>query len=217
MYNTYARFLKHVSQTDIQKSFEVLAVEYQKTKNPKLFMAAYIKGFKIIHNMTKNERFDKVDLEDKVSIVLEQLDKCMRTFQINTYKTRPGFKTNLPCKQFLTYFLFCLNTSLSTCARMLSLNKKGSGKKPLSLDQLKEDLSFDIPVFMDFDEYETNLKLPETLSRNEFLYCWAVLNGLSDDKVSNSCMADILEVSNTMIYNLKKRLRDKFLDASICL
>ena len=217
MYNTYARFLKHVSQSDLQKPFEILAFEYQKNKNPKLFMSAYVKGFKFINNMCKKERFDKLDAEDKVSIILEILDKCLRSFEKNTYKTGPGFKSNIPCKQFLTYFLFCLNSNLTTSVRMLSCNKKGYGIKPLSLDELKDHSNFDIPVFMDFDEYETNLRLPKNLSQNEFLYCWAILKGLSDERSSNSSLADILQVSNTMIYNLKKKLKNKFLDASICL
>lgn len=210
MYSTYACFSKHVSQCDIEKSFETLAFDYQENKSPKLFMAAYVKAFKFLVELTKKERFCKIDSEDKASIILEDLDKCLRNFK--------GYSNNQPFYHcFLNYLLFQLNFSLSTYSRMITSNKRGGFDKVLSLDQLKEDFNFDISFKADFDEYETNLKLPDNLTSKEFLYCWAVLKGLDDGKVSNTSMANFLEVSNTMIYHLKKRLRDKFIDASICL
>jgi hypothetical protein len=193
--------------TDIKKNFEVLAVEYQKTKKPGLLAAAFVKAYPQIKDLSGRAGNFRLSIEDKASIALCQLHYSLLAF-INNYE-KDGRVTH----KFLTLFLFRLRNELICESTKLDRKKRGSGYSEFSLEGAKEDKDFELSECLseeaDFDSFETSINLPDNLSRTEWLYCWYILTGICDEKTNNIEMGNLIGVTNARVSYIKKGLKDK--------
>ena len=208
MSTLYDRFIRIANSGDIVKPFETLALEYQENRSPKIFAAAYVKGIKWINQTQKKEKFNHLDQEDKDTITLIQLDACLLKF----IKGKKKENSSVGAKLFLTLFLFQLNNHLIHESCQKTTQKKGRGIQNASYEELVDENHFDTGDYQkdDVEEgYIGGIELPENLSQNEFLYCWAILRGVFDHRTSNNEVAKYLEVSNTMVGYIKNDLRMK--------
>ena len=211
MRTLYTRFKRITSNEEIGKTFEELAIDYQSTKSPRAFATAYVKGYGYITKICNKSNFDNLLEEDKASIIMHQLDCCLSKFI-------PGTKKNVDvgrkgAEQFLTMFLFQLNNNLiHESWQLTGVQKRGAGCKQDSYEALLESNHFrGIEYEQDDieDGYVGGIKLPDTLTRNEWMYCWAMLRGVFDLDTPNVDIADYLGISCTMVGYIKKGLKEK--------
>ena len=211
MRTLYTRFKRITSNEEICKTFEELAFEYQRTRSPRVFAAAYIKGFGCITKECGKTNFDHLLDEDKASIIMYQLDCCLSKFTTGTKSSVDVGRKG--AEQFLTVFLYQLkNHLIHESWQATGVKKKGAGTKLESYDALLEANHFRGFEFEDDDVeegYLGGITLPDNLTKNEWMYCWAMLKGIFDLDTANTEIANYLGVSCTMVGYIKKGLKEK--------
>lgn len=169
-------------------SLEQLSILYQQTKNESIIAEAFIRSSAII--VYAKKYFPQVDSCDYISIALEKLEMCLRTYKPNN------------CR-FTTYFYNVFKNNLKQEVKSLNYHKRCIIFNSTSLNCLVDEDGFDVAVDRELD-YHT-ICLPNGLTEKELQYCQL----LAMDYGTNKEIADYMKVSTMTLCNLRKSLRPK--------
>lgn len=174
-------------------TLENLAAAYvSEGYNPSILATAFSKVYNLI--ITTADKYFGITEQDIASFALEELDKCLQTYDDSKSK-------------FTTYFTVVFRNRLRMETEALSTHKRKAFLCSDSLDAAMEN-GFDIESKSLESLVESEL-LRETLrtynlSDSEFKYCCLIIEGYK-----NSDIAEMLDVSVMTLCNLRKHLRTK--------
>lgn len=169
-------------------SLEQLSSLYKETKHDSIIAEAFERVSKIIVSL--NQYYPQVETCDSISIALEKLEMCLRTYN-------PNGKI-----KFSTYFYEVFKNKLKQEVKGLNYPKRCIIYKSTSLNYLMED-GFDVSI--DSDLNYQSIYLPNNLTDKEILYCKL----LALDYGTNKEIAEYMQVSVMTLCNLRKSLRLK--------
>lgn len=163
-----------------------LLIEYQEKLSPNILAFMFINNIGII-SRTFN-LYTLIDEQDKISICLQELDKCLQRFDYNK-----------ECK-FITYFIKCLKNRLRTQTQYICCQKRSTYLHSDELDNsnIKEDT---YELFSLEDYGFTNM---------EKCQLELLINGYSIKEIANK-----LKLSISYIYQKNQKIKEKILNRSI--
>jgi len=167
-----------------EKSEKELIEEYKNSLCPNILAYFYVNNFGIIYK-TSN-LYPKLDDEDKASFCLQELDKCLQTFN-----------TELNVK-FITYFIQYFRRRLYAEQSLIECNCR---KIMLDYDTLDDTVNnYYYDEHFTIDEFAKTYKL----TKEEKLYCELYNKGYSTKDISN-----LVKKSIQLIYKKRKNIMKK--------
>lgn len=209
MNETYNNLKELASLYRGTEKMEDIAIAYQDSEDAILLSYVYCTNIGLI--FTQSEKYFGLNPEDVDSYALEELHKAMMHF-----KSDGGAKLTTLYSRFL-------NNRLRTETQSNSYDKRKSNTKADSYEQsISEDdttgrtnargelkLSYEETSFTEI-ELLLSLSGKQELSANEYKYCEIIVKEVSDlSQISNTEIAERLEISSAAVHYIKKSLQKK--------
>ena len=190
MYNTL-RMLKPLMTPDaLALELEELSEKYKPEKNPIYLAVAYHKVFAFIIRCSKD--FFGLSEQDIASFSLQELDKCLQTFD---------------CGQasFFTYYHTVLRNRLRTETQANNTDKRRQNFEVCSLDELLESKDFQEMGTEDYYSLSLFEILPaKHLTTQEIKLCSLIMDGFT-----MSDIAKMMGISNPRVFHIKNNIHKK--------
>lgn len=202
MQTTYKNFSNlSTLYTGDTSNLDNLALEYQRTEDPILLAVVFCRQYPYI--LTQTNKYFNLSESDKASFVVEELHKSMKDFQ-----TGKGAKIQ-------TLFSRYLNRRLYAETSMLNHQKRSANNSADSYEEVAETnpMKYEEEAYENYELIDS-LKSADILTDNELKYCRIIMT--ETDKVRDSEIARELGITASAINQLKKALKKKFLNLSIC-
>jgi len=171
-----------------------LIKEYQEKLSPNILAYFYSNNYGLLCKI--NTLYPIINEEDKASFCLQELDKCLLTFN-----------TDLNIR-FMTYFSKCYKNRLCIESNLLNMQKRKANINCLDIENL-QILSLDI---MDSINDENLILDNYNLTSKEKYHCKLLNAGYSINEISN-----ILKLKPITIYKRLEKIKQKILNSSIIL
>lgn len=206
MVNTYRLMSKVLIPENGKYTNEELAIIYQENRNPSILAEIFCRNFSQWLFITNKRSFYRMDNEDKVSIVLDKLDKALTSFDITK-----GYKFTTYANRLIILELTNKKNYFNHYRRndvLVSSLYENSGDDE-NYCKIENEASI-ITDFVNQNEIDMiNLKQSiqeSNLSEKEKLICDIILDnpGITDLEIS-----DMMKVHRHTVRNLKLGLKSK--------
>lgn len=173
-----------------ERSIQELILEYKEFKSPNILAYLFVNNYSLIY--TISNKYSRLQDEDKASLALQILDKCLLAY-------------NDKLSNFITYFYICYENSLQT-----QLTKIQSNKYKITLN------CFDISDFENTLSYrdDYNLNVNDIINNSKLNKLQSDCCVLFSQGYTISDISKILNISVTYVYKLKQKIKEKILKNS---
>lgn len=164
-----------------------LILQYQRTLLPNILAFFFTDNIGIINKT--NNLYPILDSEDKASFCLQELDKCLRNFNLDNNN------------KFITYFIKCYKNRLRMETEQLLTHKRKALINYDEFDNEKiESLEYNLSSEIDFvlDSYN--------LTQNEKHFCNMIYLGYSIREI-----AKIVNINFQTLYKTRNQIKEKIL------
>lgn len=209
MINTYRLMTKILVPENKKFTNEELAIMYQERTNASILAEIFCRNFSQWLFMVNKANFRNLDMADKVSIVLDRLDKALKSYDISK-----GFKFTTWGNKLILMELTNKNNYFKHALRsetvLVSINGASSPNEDLDINEINENkasLIVDSTIENEFNTIDLKVTINNSkLSDKEKLICNIIIDnpGITDLEIS-----EMMKVHRHTVRNLKLGLRNK--------
>ena len=197
MYTVYKNFKIMSEGFDEQfKDLNEVAKYYQETKNQRCICVVFINQYGNIWNTTS--KFPKLDVQDKISIALQQIDRALLDFDC----TR-GTKLQTLAMNYIFRSCYALSMQRNALSRKVNYDTEISTSYEVfteqGIDWSEENKQQE---YFEYIDWINSLNLNE----NQKKYCYIV--GLNPNKVRDADIARELNISQSAVCQMKRKLKN---------